>query len=270
MFRNTFSGVNLAMLGAAVFFLTAEPARAQPQFPRYRGRMVIPYIPSVPQRVYLPGPYHYLTFGGNGAHVVYHTYPARVYYGHYHGATLPSATRHGGAWAYYGAYSPYPAYHGNPYRHYSGGYGYGGYGDGDGSSGYSPYYQSSYSGYSTAAKEPARNGETNESATVLTASGVPTEDGRPAWPLGLRILPGEKAQTLRGQIDALLQVAATQAAQGGSNTAVADELASATDQLRKLLVRHRQEQGGLAEHTYAEAERFLNNVARVPKLLRSS
>jgi hypothetical protein len=106
-------------------------------------------------------------------------------------------------------------------------------------------------------------------AALLAAGGIPTEESRPAWPLALRILPDQDAQALRGQIDGFLQLVAAQAAQGSASTVVVEELAQSTNHLRKLMLRHREECGGLAEHSYDEARRFLDKVARMAKLLRN-
>lgn len=137
---------------------------------------------------------------------------------------------------------------------------------------YSSYsYVPSYSNYGatlTAPANDARTAEEKDVAALLAASGVPTDEAGPVWPLALRFLPGQEAQALRGQIDGLLQVAATQAARGQPNTAVVEELAQATDHLRKLLLRQRQERGGLAQRTYEDAERFLDKLAGAQKLLR--
>jgi hypothetical protein len=89
------------------------------------------------------------------------------------------------------------------------------------------------------------------------------------WPLALRVLPGSDAESLRGQIDALFQDAASQAARGQSNTAVVKELVQATDRLRKLLVRHRDERGSLAQTSYEEAERFLDKLKGSRTLLQT-
>jgi len=166
----------------------------------------------------------------------------------------------------FGGYRAYYPYYGSPYYPYSGGYG-----------AYSPYYgyssDPSNADYGAALNTPAMpapTAEEKELGALLAAGGVPTEEGRPAWPLGLRVLPGQEAQALRGQIESLLQAAATQSARGQTNTAVVDELSQATDHLRKLLLRHREERGGMAQHTYEEAERFLGKLAGAQKLLRNS
>jgi hypothetical protein len=159
----------------------------------------------------------------------------------------------------YGAYAPY-AYSpdiGNPYSGYGAGYADGGgysYGPSSSSYGFNPYLPAA----------TPRGADESSLSPLLAASAVPTEEGRPAWPLALRILPGQEAQALRGRIDALLQIAGTQLVQ---NPAIGAELAQATSQLRRLLIQHRDERGGLAEYSYDEARRFLDNLGRLPRLL---
>jgi hypothetical protein len=167
-----------------------------------------------------------------------------------------------------------------PYALGYGGYGtsYGGYG---GYGGYSPYY-GGYGGYGpeyigpdyvwglTPPAKPVLTVEENDVRSLLIASGVPTAEGQLVWPVALRVLPDSEAAPLRGQIDALLQTSATQAARGRPNTAVVEELGRATDQLRKLLARHREERGGLAATSYEDAERFLDKLGGARTLLRAS
>jgi hypothetical protein len=158
---------------------------------------------------------------------------------------------------------------------YNGGYGFNAPYSVDYPGYYNPYYGSSYANsfyeYAWTVNSPATpvlTAEEKDARALLTASGVPTEEGRPVWPLALRVLPGSDAESLRGQIDALLQDAATHAARGQPNSAVVKELVQATDRLRKLLVRHREERGGLAQTSYEEAERFLDKLEGSRTLLR--
>jgi hypothetical protein len=166
---------------------------------------------------------------------------------------------------YYGYYRYYGGYRGdNPYHGYHRGYGaydsYSGYPYGPSSSDFDPT--------TAAPAQPVVTPEAKSLGVMLAASGVPTEAGRPAWPLALRILGSQEAQDLRAQIDALIQVAATQAVRGRPNATVADELVQATNRLRTLLHRHRAERGGMAQHSYEEAERFLDKLENAQKLLR--
>jgi len=186
--------------------------------------------------------------------------PPRIHHSlPHHGGTLLGHFHHPG----HHLRQPFPSYG------YAYGQAYGGY------SAYYPYYGYSYdpsfSDYGTAlnaAAEPVPTAEEKAVGTLLSASGILTNEGRPVWPLALRVLPGQEGQALRGQIDALVQLAATQAAQGRPNTAVVEKLGQATDHLRKLLLRHREERGVLAQHSYEEAERFLDKLKGAQKLLR--
>jgi hypothetical protein len=168
---------------------------------------------------------------------------------------------------------------GQPVQHpYYGGYFFSGYsyapyngGNGDYYPDYRYSYRRSFADYGTPLTLPANPAQTakeKDVATLLAASGVPTDEGRPVWPLALRVLPGKEPGALRGQIDALLQEAAMQAGRSRPNTAVFDELVRATEDLRKLLLRHRQERGGLAQASYEQADRFLDKLAGAQKLLR--
>jgi len=158
--------------------------------------------------------------------------------------------------------------------HYNGGYGigspYSGYYPGYGSYYYGSSYPGSYYEYTWVANSPAKpelTTEEKDARALLAASGVPTEDGRPVWPLALRVLP--ESESLRAQIDGLVQEAASQASRGRPTKAVVKELVDATSRLRKLLVRHKEERGGLAQTSYEEAERFLDKLEKSRTLLES-
>ena len=102
---------------------------------------------------------------------------------------------------------------------------------------------------------------------ILKAAGLPHEDGQLRWPVGLRVLGGAGADELREQIDALLQEGGEQARAGPANANLAQELTRATDALRQLFVRERDERGSLPQTTYEDAERFLAKLDRAAKLL---
>jgi hypothetical protein len=251
MFAKAFSYGGVLLLAGAAVLVT--PALGQAQFrgvhfggARFGGaffggnpggffRNPSPY--GVPGGFYRnPGPYGY------GYH---------AYYGYRHHA-------------YYGGYPAYLAAYGG-----YGPYDYGGYGS------YSTNYGPSYAQMSTdgsalnAPAKPALTAEEKDVRALVAATGVPTDDGHLVWPLALRLLHGQEAEALRGQIDALLQVAATQAARGQPNRAVVQELAEAADRFRKLLLRNRQERHALTQPAYEEAERFLDRLAGTPRLLQA-
>lgn len=254
MVTKVFSGVRL-VISMAVIVLTAEVAHAalppiRPPLPPVGGPHIgRPFI----SRPFIAHPFisrplphaGVALYGRPFFHPGYHV--PHPYY-------LPHNAGYGGSFFYSGySYAPY----------------YGGYGVN-----YSSYehpYAPSYSNYGSALTTPVNDAATTEEkdvAALLAASGVPTDGGRPVWPLALRILPGGEAQALRVQIDALLEVAATGAARGDANTAAGAELSQATDRLRKLLLRHREERGSMASASYEEAGRFLDKLAGVQKLLR--
>src|SRR5689334_17143166 len=104
---------------------------------------------------------------------------------------------------------------------------------------------------------------------ALTASGVPNEDGRLLWPVGLRALPSREAEELRRQIDALMQEQAEQARAGPVNANVDEELARATRALRKVLRRDEDERFSLPLTAYEDAEEFLAKLQHAEKLLRA-
>ena len=238
MVTKVFSGGRLVLFGAVVVFLTTGTAHAlppgRPPLPPPGG----PRIPGGPRPI--------------GPHIgpLPHHVPPRF--------PLPyHPPLYGGYGAYYIPYR-------YPYVPHYGGYG-----------AYYPYYEysyvPSYSNYGAVLTIPANPAPTTEEkdvATRLAASGIRTDEGRPVWPLALRVLPGQEAQALRGQIDGLLKEAATQAARGRPNTAVVDEMAQATDRLRKVLRRYQEERGVLAQSSYEEAKRFLDKLAGAQKLLR--
>jgi hypothetical protein len=108
---------------------------------------------------------------------------------------------------------------------------------------------------------------------VLTASGVPNDQGRLRWPLGLQILggpeTGHKADTLRAQLSALFQEAAEQAAKGSADAKLLQEITRTVNRLRDLLTRDRRERGRLSGAVYDEAERFLDRLGDAEAVLRA-
>ena len=52
---------------------------------------------------------------------------------------------------------------------------------------------------------------------AVTLFGLPAENGRMQWPLGLRILPTDETKPLREQLELVLYFVATQAAEGKVN-----------------------------------------------------
>ena len=178
--------------------------------------------------------------------------------GYHHGGHY--GLYHGGHYSrYHGYYRPYYSGH---HHYYFRPYFYPYYGNGYGSYGY-PHYGS----YPSAPAQPTLTVEDKHIRALVASAGVSTDESRLEWPLGLRLLSGTEVETLRVQVQALFQAAATQAARGQPNATVVQEMAHAADKLRIRLLKHRKEQGGLALHTYEEAERFLDRLKGARRLL---
>jgi hypothetical protein len=156
------------------------------------------------------------------------------------------------------AYSmPMPAY---PMSGYGGGSSY--------SNPYAPASTAAYDGEdnraSSAYAGSYANTKQQHSPSVpmnsLDLMGVPSENGKLTWPLGLRILaPAPQAKILREQIEGLVRSLAFQAAGGQVQSSTIDAAIQAASDLRGLL-RRREGSAAIAEHTYRDAERFLKQL----------
>jgi hypothetical protein len=94
---------------------------------------------------------------------------------------------------------------------------------------------------------------------AATLFGLPAEQGRLQWPLGLRILPTDEAKPLCEQLELVLYFVATQAAEGKVNRVFIDFGLEAVRDLRRLL---RPRQSRMHAVTYTEAMRFLDRAER--------
>ena len=94
---------------------------------------------------------------------------------------------------------------------------------------------------------------------AATLFGLPTENGRIQWPLGLRILPTSETKPLREQLELVLYVVATQAAEGKVNRVFIEFGLQAVRDLRQLL---RPRESTMHAVTYVEAMRFLDRAER--------
>jgi hypothetical protein len=150
----------------------------------------------------------------------------------------------------------------------SGSYGSGGgsYGGGGGSQDYSssaansyqPYAPASLMAYNQQASSASRPG------SALESFGVPFEGGKPAWPLGLRILaPAAETDALRRQVDALMGLTTAQP-DGRLPSDAVQEASRALARLRTLLAA---QQEGMAAATYEQADRFLKKLHGACKAL---
>ena len=146
---------------------------------------------------------------------------------------------------------------------------------GYGSYGTAPYDMQAYgaAGGSTdpqgnAAEAQPGPGEKSRSS-LLTASGVPNDKGQLRWPIGLAILAAPGTDELCEQIGALFDEAATQAAGGSVNPALAEELRQAVKDLRRLLLKEKAERFGMPLAVYRESERFLDKLGHAEQRLRA-
>ncbi len=137
------------------------------------------------------------------------------------------------------------------------------------------YGQSYGGGYGQMYNQPSYRLESQYSSEdrsfgrLLTASGVPNDDGRIRWPIGLRILAGARSEELRDQIDALFQVAGAEAMTGTVDPSVSNQLTRNLDDLRRLLLKDKEERFRMALRTYDEAERFLAKLSAAEKVLKT-
>jgi hypothetical protein len=158
----------------------------------------------------------------------------------------------------------YPYGAGSPYR------GSGSYG---GSQGYAQGYRSSGqpapAGSEAYTAGPQSDRQEKNWSSLLTASGLPNDNGRLRWPLGLRILAAPETNELREQIDALLQEAAGQTAGGSVSSTLIEEMQEAVRKFRRLLLKDKAERLGMPLAVYSESEHFLNQLERAAHLLQA-
>jgi hypothetical protein len=157
----------------------------------------------------------------------------------------------------------------NPYGSgtpYSGSSGYGM------SQGYTQGYGDSVTGAPagperyTAESQPSP--EERSLSSLLTASGVPNDNGRLRWPLGLLILAAPETGELRQRIEALFQEAASQTAGGPVSSPLIQEMGQAVDKFRRLLLKDKAERLGMPLSVYGESERFLDRLEHAEQVLK--
>jgi hypothetical protein len=101
---------------------------------------------------------------------------------------------------------------------------------------------------------------------ALEALGLPSADGRLDWPLGFRLLPrGSEANVWQQQIDNLLPAAVTQSSEGQLNPGTVAEINRSLGRLADVL---HSRAGSMPANSYAEADRFLQQLGESLKLLR--
>jgi hypothetical protein len=147
---------------------------------------------------------------------------------------------------------------------YGGGMSGSSYGSQGGQSGGNPDVDWGYGG-----AIPGTSSGGKDIGRVLTAAGVPNDDGRLRWPVGLRAVGGAESDELRRQIEALFQYGVQQTQAGPVSPHLVQELAHSVGALRQLVRRDRQERFSLALTTYEDAERFLTKLDHARKLLEA-
>jgi plastocyanin len=248
----------LALLMGAAFVSAADPAtHARPSNAAMLGSAMLPFssmsIPSANPAMHMAMPFLLHTERMRQAMAARQSAP--------YGLVMP-----------YGSYPMYPSYpaYGGSMQAYMRGYpsygqGYGqGYGQryGNGGMGSTGGYQR----YSSSQRQPA---EDTDLSRLLKASGVPTSNGGVDWPVGLRSMAEPGADELRGQIDALLQRAVSQAVSGAVNPGLIEEINQGVDRLRKLLHHDEDTRFGLPLAVYRESDRFLSKLKRAGKRLQA-
>ena len=122
-------------------------------------------------------------------------------------------------------------------------------------------------GDSASAGASSGGGSARALEVILKASGVPNQNGRVAWPLGLRLLG---AGSLMQQLEAQLRLAVEQVTAGGANPLLLDEIRLNVEALRQGLRADKEERFSMPLATYEDAERFLQKLDRMPRILAAS
>jgi plastocyanin len=180
----------------------------------------------------------------------------------YQGSGFPMTAYPYTAMGYGGYGMGYGGYGGGGYG--GGGYGGGGYGGGASS----PGVEGAVPGLRVAGSE--ENRQESPVDRVLAASGVTDAEGHLLWPVGLRALPGTQASQLRERVDSLLTQGREEAAGGSVRAPLFRDLTSAVDDLRKQLLRDREERFSLTYQAYEDAEDYLAKLKRAAKQLKEA
>lgn len=107
---------------------------------------------------------------------------------------------------------------------------------------------------------PEEAATAKELARIMTAAGVPNEEGQVEWPLGLRTFRTTKENTeQQGKIEAVLWQAAAQKSHGKVDVASLKDARDAVGTLRDMLG---QREAALQIPTYREASKFLDSLQR--------
>jgi hypothetical protein len=163
---------------------------------------------------------------------------------------------------------------------YSGGYGYGmggnsygapaggGYGMGmspypgvpayGGAQGVNPYAPTGGAG-SAPATQAAPQPEYATPATLLTAYGVPVENGHVQWPMAFRLMNSREVEEMQQPVESLLLLTAVAEMKGQKATAFVEDVEKAVAKLRRWL---RERGDGMAVATLRDGNAFLRSLER--------
>jgi len=148
----------------------------------------------------------------------------------------------------------YPRMHVRPYSY---GTSYGSYGN------YGQYQMPTYTQEGSGNQQSSHN----SIGLILTAVGLPNDDGKLRWPWALSVLASvEEGDRLRRKAEALCQVAALQAQNGQVNPRLGQEMSQTVEELRRHL-RHAEEKVILSRAAYEEADRFLDRLNKTPEVI---
>ncbi|HEV8060488.1 MAG TPA: hypothetical protein VGP68_11470 [Gemmataceae bacterium] len=107
-----------------------------------------------------------------------------------------------------------------------------------------------------------------DASRILTAAGLPNDQGRLNWPIGLQVLfPVSEYGESFLQLEARLETAALAKANGSVDSKVLDE---ANQDVGKMRSKLRQRKSSMMAPTYAEADRFLQNLDGALKQLQGN
>jgi hypothetical protein len=104
-----------------------------------------------------------------------------------------------------------------------------------------------------------RHDDTGRLTRNLLGSSLTDADGALSWPVGLTALPTARAEELRKQIQAAVDLAATRRERGGAPRAALRNVLPAVKQLHALLY---DKKGELTEQSYQESEQFLRKLSK--------
>lgn len=152
------------------------------------------------------------------------------------------------------------------------GSGYGGGGSQGGGSqgdlqGYGGTPASATAAYQTYPADASSTPQVSDSSRLLTASGVPNDNGLVRWPIGLLALAGPQVDDSRDRVEALFQRAASQPSDSSGSAEMEQQIRKAVGNLRGSLLKDKNERFAMPLAVYEESERFLNRLDRAGRVL---